>query len=268
MVHEQGGRHRLGELGRRVGLDPHAALLQHHVALGRHDGVVEDEAAHAVGLERHHGAEVVAGDPLEIGGVVVAGEGVLLAAEPRDRLREGTDRVPLGPLEHQVLEEVGDARLAERIIGRAVAIPDHVGDDGSPVIGDHHHVEAVVEGEGRHLRSARLGTPERRGLAPTGAAAEGRTRTRREEGGRRLPEQVHSAFLLPAPSTAVSTSGRARGSRPSRSPARQEPVPGRSSHVATPSRRCNGDTATVVTAAPAAGCRTRDRIPRARGWHC
>ena len=35
VVDEERGRHGLGELRRRVGLDPHAALLQHHVALGR-----------------------------------------------------------------------------------------------------------------------------------------------------------------------------------------------------------------------------------------
>ena len=43
------------------------------------DVVVEGEAGHAVRLEPHHGGEVLAGGALEIGGVVVAGEGVLLA---------------------------------------------------------------------------------------------------------------------------------------------------------------------------------------------
>ena len=86
MVHEQRRRHGLRQLRRGIGLDPHAALLQHHVALGRDHRVVEHEAGHAVGLELHHGAEMLAGDALEIGGVVEGGEGVLLAAERRDDL--------------------------------------------------------------------------------------------------------------------------------------------------------------------------------------
>ena len=41
---------------------------------------------------------------------------------------ESARRVSLiGALEHQVFEEVGDAGLADRIIGGAVAVPDHVG---------------------------------------------------------------------------------------------------------------------------------------------
>ena len=161
MVHEQGGRHRLRELGRRIRLDPHAALLEHHVALGRDHRLLDQEVRHAVGLERHHGAEVLAGDALEIGGVVVGGEGVLLAAEAGHDLRELAGRVLLRALEHQVLEEVGDARLAERIIRRAIAIPDHVGHDGHAVIGDHHHFEAVVERERGHLGPAAFRSPER-----------------------------------------------------------------------------------------------------------
>ena len=169
MMHEERGGHGLRELGRRIGLDPHAALLEHHVALGRHHRVVEDEAGHAVGLELHHGLEMLAGHALEIGGVVVGGEGVLLAAEPRDGLRELAGRVLLGALEHQVLEEMGDAGLAERIVGRAVAVPDHVGDDRRAVIGNDDDVEAVVEREGADLGSARLGAPEGRGFRPARA---------------------------------------------------------------------------------------------------
>ena len=93
VAHEQRRRHRLRKLGRRIGLDPHAALLEHDVALGRDHRLVEDEAGHAVGLELHHGPEVLAGDALEIGRVVVGGEGVLLAAERRDDLAELARRV-------------------------------------------------------------------------------------------------------------------------------------------------------------------------------
>ena len=164
MVHEQRRRHRLRKLGRRIGLDPHAALLEHDVALGRDHRLVEDEAGHAVGLELHHGPEVLAGDALEIGGVVVGGEGVLLAAERRDDLAELARRVPARALEHQMLEEMGDAGLADRIVGRAVAVPDHVRDDGHAAVGHDHHLESVVEIEGRHLGPASVGSPEGRRL--------------------------------------------------------------------------------------------------------
>ena len=87
------------------------------------------------------------GDLLEIGGEVVAGEGVLLAADLGDRFGKGALRMGLGALEHQVFEEMGDARLADRIVGRAVAIPDHVGDDRGAMVGDDHDLEAVGQGE-------------------------------------------------------------------------------------------------------------------------
>ena len=98
---------------------------------------------HAIGLELHHGLEVFAGDALEIGRVVERREGVLLAAETGDDLRELARRVLGRSLEHQVFEKMRDARLSQRVIGRAVAIPDHVGDDGNAMIRDHHHVETI-----------------------------------------------------------------------------------------------------------------------------
>ena len=60
----------------------------------------------------------------------------------------------LGALEHQVFEEMGDARLARRIVGRAVAIPDHMGDDRRAMVGNDDDVEAVGEGEMRDLGGA------------------------------------------------------------------------------------------------------------------
>ena len=91
------------------------------------------------------------GDPLEIGGVIVAGEGVLLAADLGDELRELALGMRFRAFEHQVFEEMGDARLARRIVGRAVAVPDHMGDDGSAMIGNHDDVEAVGKSEMRDL---------------------------------------------------------------------------------------------------------------------
>ncbi len=61
-------------------------------------------------------------------------------------------------LEHQMFEEMRDAGFARRIVGRAVAIPDHMGDDRRAMIRDHHDVHAVVElrlGDGGTLRRGR-----------------------------------------------------------------------------------------------------------------
>jgi hypothetical protein len=107
------------------------------------------------------------GDALEIGGVIVRGEGVLLPAQLGHHLGEGALLVVAGALEHEMLKEMGDAGLAERIISRTVAIPDHVGHDRRPMIGDHHHLHAIVEpevGDGRAIRMA---------LATGGAGLEG-----------------------------------------------------------------------------------------------
>ena len=89
-----------------------------------------------------------------VGGHVLAGEGVVLAAEPGDDLGELADRDLVGRLEHQVLEEVGDAGHALGLVGGADLVPDHVRDDGGAVVGDDDHLHAVGELE---LAGTRLG---------------------------------------------------------------------------------------------------------------
>ena len=133
-----------------------------HVALRVDHRIVKGEVGHPVGLEGHHGAEMLAGAALEISGVIVGGEGVLLPAQARHHLGELAGRVALGSLEHQVLEEMRDARLPDRVVCGTVAVPHHVGHDRHPVIRHDHHVEAVVESEGGDLRPAALRAPERR----------------------------------------------------------------------------------------------------------
>ena len=145
MMGEERGVERLVELRGGVRFGPHAPLLHHHLALGRHDLVGEVQAGHAVGLELHHHAEVLAGDTLEIGGEIIGGEGVFLAAQLRHQMRELALLVVLGALEHQMFEEMRDAALAARIVRRAVAVPDHMGDDGRAMVRDDHDVHAVLE---------------------------------------------------------------------------------------------------------------------------
>ena len=164
MMGEQGRLHRLVELGAGIGVAMHAPLLEHDVALRRDDFVGQHQPGHAIGLEFHQIGQVLLGDALEIGGVVVAGEGVLLAADLGDALGELALRVGLGALEHQVFEEMGDARLALRIVGRAVAVPHHVGDHRRAVIGDDDDGQAVGELEVDHRAASRAGGGRRDGI--------------------------------------------------------------------------------------------------------
>ena len=96
-----------------------------------------------VGFERHAGLEVLLGDLLKIGGEIVAGEGVLRAPDLGNEFRELTLGMALGALEHQVFEEVSDAGFARWVVGRAVTVPHHVGDNRRAMIGNDHDVEAV-----------------------------------------------------------------------------------------------------------------------------
>ena len=158
---EERGLHRFAKLRAGIGIAMHAPLLQNHVALGGDDRVGERKAGHAVGLESHAGLEVLLGDLLEIGGEVGAGEGVLMAADIGDEFREFAFGVALRAFEHQMFEEMGDARLAGRIVRGAVAVPDHVGDDRRAVVGNDDDIEAIVEGETRDMRRGRRGSRHR-----------------------------------------------------------------------------------------------------------
>ena len=146
-VEVERGVHLHAELGARIVADALVALLQDDLTLGQHHGVGEYQAGHAVGLERHHGLELRLRHALEIGGVVVGGEGVLLPAHARHHVRELAGRMLGGALEHQVLEEMREAGLAGRLVGGADLVPDHVGDHRRAVVGNDHQLEAVGERE-------------------------------------------------------------------------------------------------------------------------
>jgi len=154
----------LVELRAGVVVDAHAALFEHDLALGTDHFVGEHEIGHAIRLEAHQGLEMLLAYTLEIGGVVVSREGVLLPAELRDEIGEGALGMLLGSLEHQMLEKMRDARLAKRIVGGAVLIPDHMGHDRRAGVGNDHDFHAIVEfgmsharrgGGGRRCRAGR-----------------------------------------------------------------------------------------------------------------
>ena len=147
VVHESGGGHRFAELRRGHRIGAHAALLEHDLALGIDDRVREDEAAHPISLEFHQDAQMLLGDTLKIGGVIIRGEGVLLSAELRHGSREFALGMGFRALEHEMLEEMRDTRFPAWLIRGAGPIPDHMGHDRRAVIGDHDDIEPIGEAE-------------------------------------------------------------------------------------------------------------------------
>ncbi len=135
----------LAEPGARIVADALVLLLENDLALGQHHFVGELQAGHAVGLEFHHGLELLARYALVIAGVVARGEGVFLAADAGDDFRELSGRMLGGALEHQMFEEMRQTRFARGLVGGADFVPDHMGDDRRAVIGDDHQFEPVLQ---------------------------------------------------------------------------------------------------------------------------
>ncbi len=140
-------RHLLCKDARGDVLGAHAALLDDHLALGLDLPFAQSQVHHPVGFHLHERPQAVLGDALVVACVVGAGEGVVLAAEARDDSGEFPGRELLRRLEHQVLEEMGDARYARRLVGGAYAEVHHVGDDRRSIVRHDHENEAVGQFE-------------------------------------------------------------------------------------------------------------------------
>ena len=143
-------------------VDARAPLLDDHVALGQHHLVAQHQVGHAVGLERHDQPEPLLGDLLVVAGVVLAGESVLVTTVARDQTREFAVGIFRRALEHEMFEKMCDARLADRVVGRADAVPHHMHDDRRAMVRHDHHLHAVLEREGLGIedRGARAGRLE------------------------------------------------------------------------------------------------------------
>jgi hypothetical protein len=161
-----------------IGIGARAALFENDVALGQDDLVRQDKARHAVGLEFHDCLQRLFRHALVIGGVVVGGEGVLLAAEFGHRVRELARRMCLGSLEHQMFEEMRDAGFSALLVGRADAVPDHVGHDGSAPVRHDNDIETVRERKGFDFGAGHGPRFLRRGAGSEGSAEESGTEKR------------------------------------------------------------------------------------------
>ena len=120
----------------------HAALL---VELGLADGA--DEMAHAVGLEPEREVERGDGHVVEVVGAVLVGGAVEVGgAGPLERILEFLV-VVLAPVEHQVLEEVGEAGASGLLVLGAHVVPDVHRHDRRLVVLVDDQREAVGEDE-------------------------------------------------------------------------------------------------------------------------
>ena len=140
----------------RTVLDSRPLLFHHDVSFRQNLGVGEFQIDHAVCFHLHDERQTVLCNDLEIGGEVVVCESVVLAAIAGNDARKLPGRDLRRALEHQMFEEVGEARLSGRFVGSADAIPDHVGHDRRAMIGDRQNLHAV--GKTEALQGARYGT--------------------------------------------------------------------------------------------------------------
>ena len=173
----------LGKKGGGIVAGAVAALLEYDLPFRLHLLGVEHQVGHAVGFHLHDHFQAVHGDALVVAGVIVGREGVLAPAVAGEDSGELPRRQFPGALEHQVLEEMGDARLARRLVGRTHLVPDHVGDHGDPVVGDDHNGHAVLQGEGFGIENT----------GPGGAFGSRRQKQQGQGAGRRpCPSQSNS----------------------------------------------------------------------------
>ena len=142
---ERDGANFLAEVPARVVLGTGPPLLDDHLALRGDLLGIEEQVLHPVRFEVDHEVQLVGRDVDEVRGDVLRGERVVLAAVFLDEPRELLGPVGRRALEHQVLEEVGDAGRAPLLVARADPIPYLEGHDGAARIFEQEHAQPVVE---------------------------------------------------------------------------------------------------------------------------
>ncbi len=162
MVVELHRRHFLAEERGGVAVRALRPLLQHDLAFRLPVVLADAEIGHPVRLHPHDKRQAVGGDALEVGGEVVAGEGVVGPAVGGHRPGQLARRQRFGALEHQVFQVMREPGLARHLVGRPDPVPHHLHHDRRAVILDHHRLQAVVEREAADARR-HLGRDRRRG---------------------------------------------------------------------------------------------------------
>ena len=85
VVHILRGRHLLIQQGTGIAVGPLATFLDNDLPLGGHILFGKGQITHPVGFHLHHQTQTVRSHPLEIGGIIPTGKGVVIATLRLDR---------------------------------------------------------------------------------------------------------------------------------------------------------------------------------------
>ena len=159
----------LPELPGEEVVDQVVGRVLHHLDLLEHDRLfalellgVEDRVEEDVGQEVNRERQVLV-EHLDVeAGVLLGGEGVHLATDRVHRARDGLGGARLGPLEDQVLDEVGHAEAALRLVSGA-ALDPHPDGDGPDVLHPLRDDTDAARKDALPVPFAHWGPPFRRG---------------------------------------------------------------------------------------------------------
>ena len=139
------GIHLFEQFTLRLIVGAHASLLHHHLdLLGKLIGR-DIQMAHAVSLKRHHVSQAFLGNLLEIGGVILAGKGIVASASGGDPAVELTGADLRRPFEHHVFKHMSDAGLAIDLIHAADTVPDHLDNSRGAAVFIDDHAQAILQ---------------------------------------------------------------------------------------------------------------------------
>ena len=137
-----------GAVGPVEHVDPD--LLLHHVDLVAEVLLGDRRRGHAVGLEEERPLQRLGRQRLEVVRVVLVGRAVEGAAGGLDQAGVLHLRDVRRPLEHHVLEEVGEPGAALGLVAHPDVVEDAHRHDGHAAVGGEHDAQAVVQREPLH----------------------------------------------------------------------------------------------------------------------
>ncbi len=152
MLLERVGHQALVEQGMRLVIGAPAPFFHDHFDLFAEFLPAQYQIVHAVCFQLHRQRQLRFVQLLEIGGVVIAGEGILAPASGRDAARELAGRNGFRSLEHHMFEHMRDAGHTGTLVHAAGVIPDLLHHRGRSMILLDHHFQSVLQRGLEHLR--------------------------------------------------------------------------------------------------------------------
>ena len=123
------------------------AFFDDHVAFGRDVFRRQADIFHPVRFHLHHQLEPIRGNPLEIGGIIIASEGVIAPTILGNRGGKFTGVHLIGGLEQQMFEKVRHAGRPFGFIRGTGAVPHHLLHGRGTVVFDDHDLHPVIQRE-------------------------------------------------------------------------------------------------------------------------